>query len=492
MDISLNLDFFNQLMGKNPLEVAWFFFVNGGWIVFLIAFWTFIRDSWLYMRQVKYAGTIEYMFLAVDIPSDNEQMPKAVEQIFATIAGAHSPLTKGEVWWEGKFQLKFSFEIISIEGYLQYIIRTPRVWEDLVKSAIYAQYPQAEITEVEDYTKDMPNKFPDDKYNLWGAELIPAGNQFFPIRTYMEFEEKLMGEFKDPMAAILETMNNIRPGEQVWLQYIIAPTDTKWSAEAKKFSDKLAGKKAAPSKPVTGPLSSILTFFGDWATYHNTLTSATKEESSRREEPVSRMLYLTPIEKEQVEAVERKAAKIGFECKIRLIYIGPKEIFNAQRVVSAVFGAIKQFNTHNMGALKPDNMTKTTAYYGLASRKKNIRRTKIIRNYKARDSWAGRKPFILNVEELATLYHYPIMTVKAPLMPKLEMKKGEPPSYLPTSGLPFGASEANPLREELDRLNINNDYYERRYGLKRDRLEPKKKETKETVEESVPTNLPIA
>lgn len=39
---------------------------------------------------------------------------------------------------------------------------------------------------------------------------------------------------------------------------------------------------------------------------------------------------------------------------------------------------------------------------------------------------------ILNTEELATLWHLPGLNVRAPLMPRIGAKKGQPPVGLPT------------------------------------------------------------
>ena len=41
-------------------------------------------------------------------------------------------------------------------------------------------------------------------------------------------------------------------------------------------------------------------------------------------------------------------------------------------------------------------------------------------------------PIILNTEELATLWHLPGLNVSAPLVPRVQAKKGQPPSILPT------------------------------------------------------------
>jgi hypothetical protein len=49
--------------------------------------------------------------------------------------------------------------------------------------------------------------------------------------------------------------------------------------------------------------------------------------------------------------------------------------------------------------------------------------------YKAR--MFPEKTSILCTEELATVYHFPIASVGAPMLRRVETRKGEPPSNLP-------------------------------------------------------------
>ena len=51
--------------------------------------------------------------------------------------------------------------------------------------------------------------------------------------------------------------------------------------------------------------------------------------------------------------------------------------------------------------------------------------------YKSRSDTLGRKPWVMNVEELATLWHFPVVTVKASQVQIIESKKSAPPTRLP-------------------------------------------------------------
>ena len=69
---------------------------------------------------------------SIDVPKDNEQSPKAVEQIFNQIWGYKSGANFVEKWWKGMFLPTMSLELVSIGGYIQYIIRAPSIFKDLV------------------------------------------------------------------------------------------------------------------------------------------------------------------------------------------------------------------------------------------------------------------------------------------------------------------------------------------------------------------------
>ena len=53
-----------------------------------------------------------------------------------------------------------------------------------------------------------------------------------------------------------------------------------------------------------------------------------------------------------------------------------------------------------------------------------VRRSYFYAPYKA-------KPFVLNSEELATIYHFPGGVAETPTFTRIESRKGEPPANLP-------------------------------------------------------------
>lgn len=425
------------LGSHHPLVISLYLIKMFGWIPIVFVIIWGLWKLWINFIQDEYASKIKFILLAVDVPKDNEQSPKAVEQIFAHLAGAHSTPNLMEAYWDGYVQAWFSLEIISIDGYVQFLIYTAESFRDLVEAAIYAQYPDAEITEVEDYVNKVPMEYPNNEYDMWGTELILVKPDCYPLRTYLEFEHSLSQEMKDPMAALLEIMSKLSKGEQAWIQILILPIEQKWVSKSAKEVKKLI-KEAMPSKK--GPLDTLFdSFLGNLNSFATSIgemvvPGMAPEKKKEEKKDYNIVQYMTESDKSVVMSIQTKASKIGYQCKIRQMYIGKKEVFSKARGVSGVFGAIKQFNTNDRNSLKPEKKRVITKInYFMKKKREAIRKTKIMKAYKARSITRGTgKTFVFNIEELATMWHFPMMQVKAPLIKKAEVKKVEPPINLPT------------------------------------------------------------
>ncbi|MFA6271511.1 MAG: hypothetical protein WC693_00190 [Patescibacteria group bacterium] len=372
----------------------------------------------------------------------HEQTLVAVEQIFAQLYASLAKGNKYERYWQGKVQDSFSLELVSIDGYIQYLIRSNRDNRDLIESAIYAQYPDAEITEVGDYTDSVPTVFPNNEYDLWGAEFTLAKKEAYPIRTYKNFEHTLSQTFADPMASILEGLSRLLPGEQTWIQIIITPVGPEWTESADHVVKKLVGEKVAPKKSAFGPITDTLKGFGSEASNQIMGGASTTTKSEPDKQPKSQMQFLTPGARAAVEAIQEKMAKIAFRTKIRIIYVGKKEIFDKKRGVSPVIGGLMQYNTQNLNAFKPHKRTRTKADYIRVEKRLAFKQRKILRAYKQRANHLGMGlGFILNIEELASIYHFPIATITVPPVQRTDVRKGGAPATLPRESFsPFGMS----------------------------------------------------
>lgn len=426
-----------QLGAHSPLYIMGYIFIHGGWIIFLVFLLWVAHELWLNYVQEKFNAKRKWILLSISVPKENEQGPKAVENIFSHLAGAHASQNWYDRYVEGKIQDWFSLEIVSTNGYTQFLIRTITKFRNLVEASIYAQYPDAEIVEVPDYTEGFPDKFPNDEYDLWGTEFILVNKECYPIRTYPMFEDTTSKDykFKDPMAAMLENFSRLGKGEHAWFQIILIPIEQKkWKARGEQEVQKLIGANIKTKKNIadyiSGVSSKAIEGLGNVASTSESASTIPKREERQES---SRILYLTPGERLVVEGIQRKLSKIGFRVKMRGIYVARREVFEKSRAAHPMIGAIKQFNTVDMNSIKPEyKKVGTGGLIFWKTRRTNARKTKIMAAYKSRSFWAGvHEGSVFNIEELASLYHFPVLGVKAPLLKKTVAKKGEPPAFLP-------------------------------------------------------------
>jgi hypothetical protein len=126
---------------------------------------------------------------------------------------------------------------------------------------------------------------------------------------------------------------------------------------------------------------------------------------------------LSPGQQAVIKAVEEKMTKLGYEVKVRIAYIGPDEAQAKQRM-QAIVGGFKQFNTTNLNGFAITRSYNTEDF---------------LDDYRARLFFDHS--YILNIEELASLYHLPHKSVETPSMVWTTAKTSEPPSSIPVEGI---------------------------------------------------------
>lgn len=453
MVINLDLAPFQELLTLPTGTALWrLLFWYFGWLPIAIVLLRGLLEVWLHERRMAWEHHQKFILLAIDVPKNNVQSLMAVENMFTYFAGGHGTFTLIEKWWEGKVQLGFSFEIVSIGGYIQFLIRTPAHFKDLVESAVFSQYPDVEIYEVEDYTALAPKRFPDDEYDIWGSEFIQTAPEMLPIKTWPAFEHDF-GEkevkYRDPMSALMDLMSSLRKGEQLWYQIVVVPTGNEWTEHAQHYIDSLLGKSHGGDNAGSKLVDTIL----KWMTAISEMVYKLWdhiEDGHADKAAEKKFPELPPGPKAKIEAAEMKASKIGFEVSIRAIYLSRKEVMNKPKVVNGFVGYIKQFAANNLNGLKPDGkMTMTSASYFYTKKRIIRRKNNIMRGYKHRSDLIGRPPWIMNVEELATLWHFPLDAVtKAPLIQRSAGKRIEPPMSLPLDDQARSLSRTEPIFDE--------------------------------------------
>lgn len=408
-------------------KVIYAFFIDYWWLVLPPAIFFIFLDIWLIAIRTRWIKALPWITLEIRIPREILKTPKAMEQVFSGMHALYDPPNPLEKWWQGRLQEWVSFEMVGDSTGIHFYVRTIKRFRNLVEAQVYAQYPQAEILEAEDYTENFPANIPNKEYDLWGTEMIFLKPDAYPIRTYFELEEVQEEKRFDPLSSIAEVMSRLQPGEAIWVQFIIKPADPKWIEKGVKVVNQIMEKKSAPKGAPN--LAEFLV---------NLLRAPFEPPTwlgEKKDQFESLKFLLSPVEKTIAEGIEKKIAKLGFETMIRWIYIGRTDLFSKQ-YISSILSYFRHFNTMNLNGLKLNKFVapKIRYWWYFKSRREFLRKRALLGWYKTRtmiDNARKQKKIILNTEELATIYHFPTVFVEAPALERVEYKKGGAPPTLP-------------------------------------------------------------
>jgi hypothetical protein len=357
-------------------------------------------STWQYRRKEKWVNATDNILLLVEVPKDNEKKELSAEQMFASLHGILRP--RAELQKEGSIQEHVSFEIVSRKNSIQFYVWTPKHLKDFVESQIYAQYPTVQIKEnPEDYSRA-----PVDGRVIYGTELGLTKDTVMPIKTFASFEV-------DPLAGITGVLAKMEQvGEECWIQILARPADDSWHEQGKGYIEAMKGG----AKPDWGTQAANV--FLQVPIYILTnLVMALFAPPAPLDKKTAEKKELSVGQQAVLKAVEEKSGKLGYQVKIRIAYLGPDEASAKQRM-QAIVGGFKQFNTTNLNGFTSTKMYNSPEF---------------IEDYQARLFF--EPGYILNIEELASLYHLPHKTVETPNMVWTTAKTSEPPSNLPVEGI---------------------------------------------------------
>lgn len=365
--------------------------------------------TWLGYVRAEFVSKFEWIILEVKLPRTIDKTPIAMELVLQALYQS-STGNWYERWWKGKVKPWFALEMMSTEGDVHFFIRTPANYKRVIESNIYAQYPDIEVHEVEDYVKATPFLKEQGDWELWGCEFALTKPDPYPIKTYVDYglDSAMMKEEQksDPITSIIEFLGQIGRGQQVWFQILVQATGERF-----KSPGLFAGAH-------------------DWKDEGKNIIKELKEKSKDADGKDTS----TKRQKEVIDAIERSLSKIAFDCGLRALYIARKEMFDPTNI-AGVTGAFRQYSSQDLNGFKP---TRTTGFDYPWQDYKDIRLNKkkreIFDAYVRRSYFYPpypKKPFTLNSEELATIFHFPGGVAETPTFSRIESRKGEPPSNLP-------------------------------------------------------------
>ena len=348
----------------------------------------------------------EIVYLQVSVPrkaKKEEQSPNfreivaSAEQMFSSL---HGMLQKGlKPFLEG--QEYFGLELAGFnsdkdeEGEeIRFYLIVPRHLITFVSKQVTAVYPAASFDEVEN-----SGIFAENTEQV-GLSVYLKKSFYLPVKTYKELDS-------DPLNEIVNAFSELGKSEGAAIQIILRPIGNSWMTKSHDKSKNLRAGKGLHSNPV-----------GQVVTETLTLLHSDKGQQGATAPPVSQ------IDEDRARAIDDKTRKLGFETVVRVISSAPDR-FRAEAQLQSLSSAFSQFEDPTLNGFGSNYNAKSS--------------DSIVKAYFSRNIDGTRKPFILNTQELASIFHLPDSRInQIPGIKWQGYKTAPAPPEIPKSGLLLG------------------------------------------------------
>jgi hypothetical protein len=341
-----------------------------------------------------------------DGPESQKEYISIMEQLFASLSNIREEMLKKLIY--GPFYISFEIATPVDSKEIFFYVSVPRKFQSIIEKQIYGFYQDAEIKRIDDYNIFVPNG------GFAASYISLVRNDAFPIKTYKQLEA-------DPLLSITSALSKVPIGKGAALQIVVKPSGSAWKDNSRRVVKAMQKGKGFDGRAESSLAVRILREFADIVFAPNT----GRAEKQKQEDLQAK---LTPEQEEVIKAVESKAAKVGFEVNVRLVTSAPTKE-EAEDLLRELENSFAQFNAPNLNSFKV-----VESFFNKAGFLNKTAYNFIFRNFE------NKRKIILNTEELASLFHFPITTTETPQVRWLRSKQAHPPANIPSEGLVLGHS----------------------------------------------------
>ncbi|NMC51722.1 type IV secretion system DNA-binding domain-containing protein [Candidatus Kuenenbacteria bacterium] len=337
------------------------------------------------------------------------------EELFASIGGLHVSHGLNNFLFGRHDHL--SFEIVALDGKINFFVATPNYLRRYIEQQIHAQYPHAQIEEVEDYNIFRPQG------TVAGAHLQFGRSYIFPLKTFRKMDS-------DPLDAVTNSLSKLSDFDGASIQIIVRSASKGWrSSSLSVVKEMQKGKTINQALSAAGAVSGLGRFgaatWGILKEFTVAGTSGKTQEQKQKEQEAKG--YITPhklsaMEEETAKGIEEKASKAGLDINIRII-TSATDHATAASLLDSILNSFSQFNVYEYG--------------NKFIIKKHTKIDNLVRDFIYRN-FEPKHKLIVNAEELASIFHFPLPTCETPNINWLHSRKAAPPVEMPRDGLILG------------------------------------------------------
>ncbi|MDP3963257.1 MAG: type IV secretion system DNA-binding domain-containing protein [bacterium] len=376
-------------------------------IILVIAWLAFMMVLESLRGKAKVVTSLNTMLFRVRLPKDDprgtaddrrsdKERIGIMEQFLGSFAALHWGGWKGMVY--GEPHIAFEMAVHHVGEEIHFYVAAPAMHADLVQRTVHGFYPTASVERVHDYNIFVP-------HGAHAASTLGLSKKhFLPLRTYAMLEA-------DPLSNISNALSKLeREGEGAAVQVVLQHTDGSWAKAAlkvAKFMQEGKTYEAAAAQAGGG--------FGALA--HDLVSGGAQKKKEKSDEDRARTM-LTPLAQETIKAIEQKASKAGFHVNVRLV-ASAADAARAAHILEQLENAFTQFNHPSW------NSFKVRRFKG-----RGLRELLYDFSFRLYDTASS---MLLNTEEIASLFHFPLASTVTPRIAWLKSKAAPPPEDLPAA-----------------------------------------------------------
>ena len=325
----------------------------------------------------------------------------SMEQLLASFAQLRDRKFSWRTLFYGKPTITLEIANPADNEEILFFVAVPKKFRSSLEKQVHSYFPDSMIEKVEDYTIFSPGS-----YTAMGIVKLQKPGAL-PIKTYEMMET-------DPLSEITNAFSKLETkGEGASIQIVLRDAGRAWRSKGKKIAHEMQQGKQLKDVADKGVVGTV------FKEVNKTLSTKSSEQSS-----ADKVVQLTPEEQELVKSIEAKTAKAGFQVNIRLIASANTQE-RAEEILSHLENAFSQFENPGVN--------------NFVVQRVGTKAKKHVFNYIFR---AFNEDFaiLLGVEELASIFHFPISTTETPKIKWLKAGSAPPPTDIPTEGVFIGTN----------------------------------------------------
>lgn len=368
-------------------------FLSPIWLPALLAYSAW--PLWFRFARMRYVAGIPYTLVELKPGAETPQTAKPMELVFYSLYH-RTDLTKKDFLF-GHVRLPWSFEVYAHGGVVRFFVYLPVDHLSAFESRFRAEYHDIEVYEVRDYSREIP--FNSSLMRSAFREYTLSKPDPYPIKTYPAYETDA---HRDVFAEMLEELSSMGPGEHILLSYLIRPHQR----ERKNY------------------------FEDPYDTLHEDAYHVIAEIVGIKGE-----VHALPAAKQAlVAAIEGALKKPSFDCGIRILYLAEKNHFDMSRE-QKLDGFFSRFSDDDLNGFVSYDPTERAGFFAkeIFATLPHFKTSHAMNLYRRRAFFAPPyigECFVLNTEELATVFHLP-QPGHGGVVGSGQRAKLEPPENLP-------------------------------------------------------------